>query len=105
MENYVPRYEYEEYKERMHDEHQRQNSRIKNLEDVYKQQGELLGTIKEIAVKQNVILEEQKQQGKRLDVLEQIPAKRWDTLTAGILGAVAGAIGSALIGLIAGGLL
>lgn len=93
----ITREEYEEYKERMHDEHGRQNARIKKLEDAYSQQGELIASIREIALTQKSMLEEQKKQGKRLDALEEVPAKRWNTLTVGILSAMAGAIGSGLV--------
>lgn len=97
MSEFITRVEYEEYKERMHDEHNRQNNRIKELENIYRQQGELIGSIKEIATTQKSMLEEQKHQGERLDALEQIPAEKWNKLTVGIISAAAGAIGSGLI--------
>lgn len=97
MSEFITRVEYEEYKTRMHDEHNRQNNRIKELENIYKQQGELIGSIKEIAVTQKGMLEVQQRHTEQLDALEQIPAEKWNKLTVGIISAAAGAIGSGLI--------
>lgn len=97
MSDFITRVEYEEYKERMHDEHTRQNNRIKELENIYRQQGELIGSIKEIATTQKSMLEVQQHHTEQLDALEAAPAKKWDSLTSGIIGAAAGAIGSGLI--------
>lgn len=97
MSEFISRNEYEEYKERMHDEHNRQNNRIKQLEDAYKQQGEIISSIKELAATQKGILEEQKKQGERIEHIEQIPANRWNTLVVGVLSAAAGSVGTALV--------
>ena len=40
--------------------------------------------------------EEISKQGERLENIESKPGKRWETLVGGILGAVAGAIGTAI---------
>lgn len=97
MSEFISRAEYEEYKERMNDEHIRQNSRLKELENIYKQQGELIGSIKEIATTQKSMLEVQQQHTEQLDALRQAPAEKWNKLTVGILSAIAGAIGSGLV--------
>ena len=97
----ITRAEFEEYKSRMHDEHDRQNARIKMLEDGFSQQQDLIITVKEMAFTQKGMLEEQKRQGERLDAIEEVPAKRWNTFTIGVISAAAGAVGTALIAAIA----
>lgn len=93
----ITRAEFEEYKSRMHDEHTRQNARIKMLEDSFSQQQDLIITVKEIALTQKGMLEEQKRQGERLDAIEEVPAERWNTVIKHILSAAAGAIGAAIV--------
>lgn len=77
MEIYVTRLEYEEHNKRMEDEHKRINHRIVNLE-------ELTALIHEIATNTNNMSREQKEQGERLEkldnkimIMQQAPADTW----------------------------
>ena len=48
--------------------------------------------------------EEMSKQGERLEQIEAKPGKRWETLIGGILGAVAGAIGTGIAVAVASGI-
>ena len=55
-------------------------------------------SVQELALNMKNMLDEQKSQNKRLCALEQIPAKRWNNLTATIITALASGIVGAVLG-------
>lgn len=90
---------------RLSDENNRQNHRIQELEDAQKGIMELTLSVQKLAQAVEVMAKEQAEQGRRLKVIEEIPAKRWTnamkTAFTSIVGVIAGALAVGLIQLIA----
>lgn len=78
--NYLPMAVHNEYARRMEDEHKRQNQRIKELEDKVEDIGDLTASVASLAKSVEQMAKTQEKQGKRLEALEQKPAKRWDSI-------------------------
>lgn len=89
---YLPTAVHEEFARRMEDEHNRQNQRIKELEDKVEDIGTLTASVQSLAKSVEQMAKAQEKQGKRLETLEQKPAKRWDALVDKALWAIAGAL-------------
>lgn len=81
----------------MEEEHARQNKRISNLETAFENQNKLVIAVEKMAMNMKQMLEEQKKQGERLEELEKIPVKNWNTVKVAILSAIGGAIGTGII--------
>lgn len=101
---YITRREHEEFARRMEtengrikDENERQNKRISVVEESMKEFNRLALQIEKIASSIQTMTEELSKQGKRLELIESKPAKRWDALIGGIIGALGAAIGAGLI--------
>lgn len=99
--DYIGRYEHDEFVKRMEEEHERQNKRIGILEDTMKQYVTLTISVERLATSIDQMVQEQKRQGEKLEELEKVPVKNWNTFKASILSAIGGAIGMAIIGVIA----
>ena len=96
--------EHEEFARRMEsenarikDENDRQNKRIGVVEESVKEFNKLAMQIERIAVSIQQMTEEISKQGARLEQIESKPAKRWDALIGGIIGAAAAAVGAAIM--------
>lgn len=101
---YLTRREHEEFARRMEsenarikDENDRQNKRIGVVEESMKEFNRLALQIERIAVSIQRMTEEISKQGTRLESIESKPAKRWDALIGGLIGAIAAAIGAAFM--------
>lgn len=92
MDEYISRNEHDEFCKRMEDENNRQNKRIGVLEETVRQINELTVSVKEMAVNMKNMLEEQKEQGKRLDAMEGKDGKMWRKVTEYAIMAVLGAV-------------
>ena len=90
--NYLTLAVHEEYAKRMEDEHKRQNKRITDLEERVEDIGDLTASVASLAKSVEQMATAQEKQGKRLEALEQKPAKRWETLVDKILWGVVGAL-------------
>ena len=90
--NYLPMAVHNEYARRMDDEHKRQNKRISDLEEKVEDIGSLTASVESLAKSIEQMAKAQEKQGKRLEVLEQKPAKRWEDLVDKIVWAVAAAV-------------
>lgn len=105
---YVTRREYEEHEARVHDENERQNHRISELEKGQASIHELVTSVKVMAVNMGNMTDQQKETNvkiddisKRVKTIEEQPAKKWEDSKSAIWHAVLGAIGGALaVGLI-----
>ena len=102
--DYITRREHEEFarrmdseNERIKDENARQNKRIAIVEESMNEFNKLVLQIERIAVSIQQMTAEISKQGERLENIESKPGKRWETLVSGILGAIAGAIGAAIV--------
>lgn len=94
---YVQRYEHQEFARRIDDEQHRQNKRISDLEENLRQMQSLTLSVERMAISMESMADEQKKQGERLEALEEVPKKSWDTLKYGILGAISTAIGGGVV--------
>lgn len=72
--------------------------RMKNQEEQTKTIQDLVISVKELALNMRTMMEEQKDQGERLEKLEQEPARRWKDSTKALFNAFLGAIGTAVAG-------
>lgn len=78
--NYLPIEVHKEYARRMEDEHKRQNDRITALEEKVEDIGTLTASVQSLAKSVEQMAKAQEKQGKRLETLEQKPAKRWEAI-------------------------
>ncbi len=95
--DFISRREHDEYVKRMEDEHHRINHRLANLEKIVNQIQEMNSNISELATNMKYILEEQREQGKRLDKIEDEPKTVWDSMKKGVFNAIGTAIGGGII--------
>lgn len=72
--------------------------RMKTVEEKSDDIQRLAMSVQELALNMKNMLDEQKEQNKRLSVLEQLPAKRWNNLTATIITALASGIVGVIVG-------
>lgn len=90
--------------ERLNDENTRQNHRIEKLENDMSVINSIAISVERLSINMQHMLEEQKDQGKRLKALEQEPSENWSnakrTIFNAILGAFASGIGIGLIWLL-----
>lgn len=87
---YVLHKEYDEYKERIDAENNRQNKRLEILEESVKQNGELTRSVDKLATSMNSMLKEQEKQGQRLDSLEAKDGEMWRNTVGYVVTAVIG---------------
>ena len=95
--NYIQRREHDEYVKRMDDEHRRINYRLKKCEEISKQIQDININISNLAGNMKQLLDEQLEQGKRLDKIEDEPNKTLGALKNSIINAIGTAIGGAII--------
>lgn len=89
---YMTRREHEEFARRMDtenqrrdDENKRQNRRLEQLETAINKISDLTVSVEKMAVSISTMATEIKQQGARLEAIEQKPGKRWETLVGDII--------------------
>lgn len=87
---------HEEFAKRIEDENSRQNHRITTLEENVKDISKISINVERLAANIEAMTNEIKRQGDRLTAIEEKPAKRWDAVITGIIGAIVGALGAAL---------
>jgi predicted outer membrane protein len=83
---------HEEFAIRMDEEHKRQNRRISSLEDSVKDISSLTTSVASLAKSVEQMAKAQEKQGKRLEALEQKPAKKWESFVDKVVWAVAAAL-------------
>lgn len=86
-----------EFAQRIEAEERRQNARIEKLEQVVDSIQELTVSVKTMASSIEHLTAEVRQQGDKLEALEAEPGKKWQRLIDGIIGAIAGLVGSGII--------
>ena len=90
MDEYVTKAVHEEFAKRIDEENDRQNHRLSILETGQAQIGELVSSVKVLAVNMDTMSKELQKQGDRLAEIEGKPAKRWETVIACILTGIVG---------------
>lgn len=91
---YIGRGEHDEFCKRMHDEHHRINTRIKDLE-------EKTDTLVELTASVQTIAQSVESLTKKVAALESQPAENWKVVTKAALTAVGSALGGGLVGMMA----
>ena len=95
--DYVTRVEYEEFSRRMDDEHNRQNHRISEMEESFRQIHALTLSVEKMAMSVENLDKSIKRQWEHIEKLEETPKSNWNKLKDGILGAIASAIGVGIV--------
>lgn len=98
---YINRHEHEEFRrsmeldhKRLEEENNRQNQRLKGLEDTVKQIAAINTSVEKLAISMQSMVKEQQAQGKRLETLENRDGEMWRK--------VVGYMATAIIGIIVG---
>ena len=81
--------------EAMQKENDRQNARLKELEQDVKELKEIHVSVKLLANNMEQMLEEQKEQGERIKKMERTPADKWNTMTRTIFTSIITAVSTA----------
>mgnify|MGYP007124424977 CR=1 FL=1 len=89
---YVGREEHTEFAKRIEDEQHRQNRRIELLEENTKQINALTISVEKLAQSIELMVGEQKQQGKRLETLENRDGEMWRKVTGYVVTAIIGIV-------------
>lgn len=95
--DYLLRVEHDEFAKRMEDEHSRQNRRISEMEENFRQIQALTISIERMALNVETMAKELKRQGDHIEKLEETPGNNWNKIKDGILSAVSAAIGGAIV--------
>lgn len=90
--NYLTVAVHNEYARRMEDEHKRQNRRIGDLESKVEDIASLTASVESLAKSVEQMANAQDKQAKRLETLEQKPAKKWESFVDKVVWAVAAAL-------------
>lgn len=92
MDTPITRAEHLEFAKRMEEEHGRQNARIKVLEEKEKDNNRLLLLVERLATSMEMMQKEQKDQGERLEVLENRDGEKWRDTSKYIITLIIGAV-------------
>lgn len=92
MEDTLTRAEHEEFRRRMEDVHKRQDKRIELLEERTEQINSLAISVSRLAQSIENMCNEQKQQGERLETLENRDGEKWRKIIGYTVTAVIGVI-------------
>lgn len=90
-----------EYEKRMDEEHERLSHRLTAVEESVREIGRLTVSVEKMAVSMETMSKEQAKMSERLQVIEEKPVKRWDTIVSAIITGLVGI----LIGLVSAGVI
>lgn len=88
----ITRAEHEEFRKNLEAENHRQNQRINKLEESFVQINSLTVSVEKLAQSIEAMVTEQKQQGKRLEVLENRDGEMWRKVTGYVLTTIVGIV-------------
>lgn len=91
-ENPISREEHEEFRRRLEAENKRANARLEKLEENVQQIGALTVSIEKLATNMENMAKEQRDQGARLESLEDRDGAMWRTVSSYIATAIVGAV-------------
>lgn len=101
---FITRVEHEEFSKRIDDENKRQNKRLDTLEESLGRMTKIAVSVEKMATTMEYMIKEQESlgekldsQGAKIDELKQEPGKKWNAIIYGVIGAIAAAIGAALM--------
>ena len=98
MSEYVTIEVHNEFARRVDDENTRQNHRLSELEKTVKEINRLTVSVEKMAVSMELMANELKEQGSRLEKIEQEPADKWKNAVWIVVSALIAAGIGALIG-------
>lgn len=98
---YVTMELHREYEKRMEDEHERISHRLTAVEESVREIGRLTVSVEKMAVSMETMSKEQAKMSERLQVIEEKPVKRWDTIVSAVITGLVGI----LIGLVSAGVI
>ena len=87
----ITRAEHEEFRRRLEEENSRQNKRITVLEETVRQINILTISVEKLALSVESMVKEQKEQGRKLEILESRDGEKWRTISSYVLTAIASA--------------
>lgn len=87
----ITRAEHEEFRRRLEEENTRQNKRITVLEETVRQINILTISVEKLALSVESMVKEQKEQGRKLEILESRDGEKWRTISSYVLTAIASA--------------
>lgn len=90
MDSAITRAEHEEFRRRIDEEHKRQDTRLRLLEESVKDFSTLGASIEKLAVNMENMLKEQVKQGERLEALESRDGEKWRSIVTYAITAVVG---------------
>ena len=88
----ITRVEHEEFAKRIDAENNRQNQRLKLLEDQTKQVTDIAISVRELAQSVKQMAETQKEQGDKLEKLEGMDGEKWRTVVSYITVTIVGIV-------------
>lgn len=97
MDDFVTKAEHSEFSKRIEEENTRQNHRLSALEKAVESITSITVNVERLAISMENMTKELEKQGKRLDVIEDTPKKRWETLVAALIAGIAGFVLNAII--------
>ena len=92
MDTSLSRAEHEEFAKRIDAENERQNQRLKLLEEQTKRVTDIAISIRELAQSVKQMAETQKEQGEKLEKLESMDGEKWRTVVGYVITAVIGIV-------------
>lgn len=92
MDSPITRAEHEEFRRRMEEEDNRQNQRIKLLEEQTKTITDLAVSVKELAISVKQLAETQKEQSGKLEKLEERDGEMWRKVVGYIVTVIVGIV-------------
>lgn len=92
MDSPITRAEHEEFRRRMEEEHNRQNQRIKLLEEQTKQITDIAISVRDLAHSVKQMAETQRDQGDKLEKLEGRDGEMWRKVIGYIITAIVGIV-------------
>lgn len=92
MDEFLTKAEHIEFAKRMEEEHVRQNHRISTLEKLVEENRNLALAIERLTISVKAMVEEQHEQGERLEALEERDGEMWRKAVAYVVTAVLGGV-------------
>lgn len=92
----IGRREFEECVQRLEAEDKRHGRRLDILEETTRKIADLTVSVKEIAMSVQTLTREMERHTRELEAIKSEPGNKWRALVYGVIGAVAGIIGTAL---------
>ncbi len=88
----IERAEHEEFRRRMEEEHNRTNRRLQIVEEAVKENNKLVVAVEKMALNMESMLKEQRDQGERLEALENRDGEKWRAVSSHVVMTVIGLV-------------